>query len=230
MSRPRYAVYHAPAPTSALWALASRIVGRDAVTGERLLFPDEPPCDEPDWETLTADPRRYGFHATLKAPFELAEGTTEADLRVAARAFAAARASFTAPDLAVSLLGDFVAMRPSAACAEIDRLAADCVTGFEPFRAPLDAAERARRLGPDPSPEKIEAVDRWGYPHVFSTFRFHMTLTGRLPEARREPIRAALATLVGDLGRAPRFEAIALFRQTSRDAPFLIVERYPFAT
>lgn len=229
MSRPRYAVYHAPAPASPLWDLASRIVGRDAVGGERLPFPAAAPCDAPDWEALTADPRRYGFHATLKAPFELAEGTSEADLLAAARAFAAERRTFVAPDLTVALLGDFVALRPSAPAPAIDRLAADCVVAFEPFRAPFDAAERARRLGPDPSPARIEAVDRWGYPHVFADFRFHMTLTGRLPEPRREPIRAALAALVGDLGRAPRFDAITIFRQETRDAPFLVLDRLAFA-
>ena len=34
----------------------------------------------PPWEELTREPRRYGFHATLKAPFRLLPPFTEADL------------------------------------------------------------------------------------------------------------------------------------------------------
>ncbi|MCE1235974.1 MAG: DUF1045 domain-containing protein [Hyphomicrobiales bacterium] len=227
MSRPRLAVYFAPSPTSRLWREASRIIGWDAEAGARLPFPSDAPCSDPDWEALTVDPRRYGFHATLKAPFELAEGTSEADLIAAAATFSSERTPFSI-DLSPALLGDFVAFRPDVPSPALDRLAADCVVAFEPFRAPLDAAERARRLGADPSPDKIERVDRWGYPHVFEHFRFHMTLTGRLPEARREPVRAALAALVGDLGRNVAIDQIALFRQERRDGPFLALARFPF--
>jgi hypothetical protein len=46
------------------------------------------PVEHPDLEGLgatelseiTGPARRYGFHATLKAPFRLAEGASEADL------------------------------------------------------------------------------------------------------------------------------------------------------
>lgn len=226
-ARPRWAVYFTPAPTSALWREASRIIGWDAVTGERLPFPDEAPCDGADWPELTAEPRRYGFHATLKAPFELAEGETPTRLLAAAEAFATGRTPF-AVDLAVTLLGDFVALGPCRTSRELDRLAADCVVLFEPFRAPLDAAERRRRLGPDPSPDRIDNVDRWGYAHVFEDFRFHMTLTGRLPEERREPIRAALAARLDALAAGCPIDAIAIFEQPDRAGPFRALARFPF--
>lgn len=228
MSAARWAIYFMPGPETALWRLASRVIGRDAVSDERLPFPHAAPCDAVDWEALTVEPRRYGFHATLKAPFELAEGTDEATLIAAATAFAAIRRPFVVPDLTVALLGDFVALRPAGRSVDLDGLAADCVVAFEPFRAPLDAAERARRLGPAPSADRIAAVDRWGYAHVFEDFRFHMTLTGPLPASRREPARAALEALVGAAARPLAVDAIAVFRQDRRDRPFSLVARLPF--
>mgnify|MGYP000887697251 CR=1 FL=1 len=227
MSRPRYAVYFLPAPETALWRAASAVIGRDAVTGIRPPFPEGAPCDAADWEALTEDPRRYGFHATLKAPFELADGTDEAGLRAAADAFAAARSPFAAT-LAVALLGDFVALRPRGEATAIDRLAADCVTAFEPFRAPLDAAERARRLGPTPSAARIEKVDRWGYAHVFDDFRFHMTLTGPVPAPRRDAVRDALAARLDALAETVAVDAITLAVQPSRGEPFRVLSRHPF--
>lgn len=228
MSAPRYAVYLAPAPTSPLWRIASRIIGRDAASGECRPFPAAPPCDAEDWAELTAEPRRYGFHATLKAPFELTEDADEAMLVEAARGFAEGRAGFVVADLEVAVLSSFVALRPALPNGDLDRLAADCVVAFEPFRAPLSPAERARRVKDLVEPRHVASVDRWGYPWVFEDFRFHMTLTGRLSEARREPVRAALAALVGEAARPFPVEAITLFRQARRDAPFRVLEHVPF--
>lgn len=228
MSRPRLAVFFAPSPRSALWRLASAVIGRDAASGERVPFPDRPPCDAPDWEAITAEPRRYGFHATLAAPFELAKGVSEAETIDFARAFVADRVPFELPDLAVSELADFVALRPSASSTALERLAADCVVLFHPYRAPPSPEERARRLGPTPSAERVATVDRWGYPHVFEHFRFHLTLTGPLPEAGRAAVKAALAEHFGETLRGVAVDAITLFRQESRDAPFRVLARLPF--
>lgn len=229
MPRPRYAVYFAPAPATPLWRAASRVIGRDAVDDLPLPFPDVAPCTDPDWEALTEEPRRYGFHATLKAPFELTAEADEAMLIAAAAAFATDRRVFTVPDLAVAVLDSFVALVPARTSADLDDLAADCVVAFEPFRAPLDPADRARRLAKPLPARQVEAIDRWGYPYVFEDFRFHMTLTGSLPEVRREPVRAGLAAFVEAMARPLAVDAIAIFRQDARSAPFRIVARLPFA-
>lgn len=229
MAKPRYAIYLAPSPDTPLWRAASRVIGRDAVTGAGLPFPSLPPCDADDWAEVTAEPRRYGLHATLKAPFELAEDADEAFLVEAARGFAATRNGFAVPDLAVRTLKDFVALTPGSRNADLDGLAADCLVAFEPFRAPLTEAERARRIASLVDPRHIAAVDRWGYPWVFEAFRFHMTLTGALPEARRETVRAGLAGFLDDVARPLAVDAISVFRQERRDAPFRVLERVPFA-
>ena len=229
MATPRYAIYLAPSPDTPLWRAASRVIGRDAVTGEALPFPDLPPCDADDWSAVTSEPRRYGFHGTLKAPFELADGCSEALLIEAARGFAATRHGFSLPDLSVSAMKSFVALTPDARHPDLDGLAADCVVAFEPFRAPLGEAERARRVAPLTDPAHIASVDRWGYPWVFEDFRFHMTLTGSLEATRRDAVRDGLAAFLDGVARPLAVDAIAIFHQTHRDAPFRVLERFPFA-
>ena len=100
MSRPRHAVYFAPAVDTPLSRRAAAVIGREPAGGAAVPFPDAPPCDAEDWSALTVEPRRYGFHATLKAPFELAEGTDAqallrqlVDAGVTVRSFDAARTS-----------------------------------------------------------------------------------------------------------------------------------------
>ena len=86
---PRYAIYYAPAPGSGLDRFGATLLGCDAFTGDDLPFPEGVLQATPDWRGLTGDPRKYGFHATLKAPMSLAPGRTEAELISACEAFAA---------------------------------------------------------------------------------------------------------------------------------------------
>ena len=74
MRAARYAVYLAPEPTSALWRFGSRVIGRDAASGEAIFGYAPAGFDAASWRAATDEPRRYGFHATLKAPLRLREG------------------------------------------------------------------------------------------------------------------------------------------------------------
>ena len=224
----RYALYAAPAPETPLWRFGSSVIGYDAASASDVDRPDGAPFDAPDWHALTDDPRRYGFHGTLKAPFALAEGTGEADLLEAAMLFAERRRAFTLPALKVSLIGAFVALVPDSAAPDLDALAADCVRDFDAFRAPLTDADRERRLRSPLSERQIAQLDAWGYPHVFEDFRFHMTLTGRLDAERREPVRAALAERHRAVAAAMPVDALCVFRQPDRAGRFSILARFPF--
>ena len=82
---PRYAIYYTPAPGGDLDRFGAQLLGYDAFTGGNLPFPDGVLQMSPDWRDLTRDPRKYGFHATLKAPLSLAPGKTEAELLAACR-------------------------------------------------------------------------------------------------------------------------------------------------
>jgi hypothetical protein len=78
-SEQRYALYYAPAPTHRLSRAAALWLGRDPFDPDRPARTDRPRTDV----QLTAEPRRYGFHATLKAPFRLAPGTSREQLQAA---------------------------------------------------------------------------------------------------------------------------------------------------
>lgn len=223
----RYALYAAPAPDDPLWQFGSSIIGYDAASTRDLPFPDIAPCNAPDWPDLTDDPRRYGFHGTLKAPFSLAEGVSEADLLETAMVFADRRPAVTLPRLEVVALKSFVALVPATPSDDLSALAADCVRRFDHLRAPMSVADRERRLKSPLTERQIGHLDAWGYPYVFEDFRYHMTLTGSLPEARREPVREALATAYRPIAAPFRLDALVVFRQAARDQRFTILGRFP---
>jgi ribose 1,5-bisphosphokinase len=76
----RYALYFAPQPGSP-WAEAGNgWLGRDAERGIDIAQAQVPRIPAVLLSQLTSGARRYGFHATLKAPFHLAPGFSEANL------------------------------------------------------------------------------------------------------------------------------------------------------
>lgn len=231
MSRPRYAIYYAPAPESPLWTFGSAVLGYDAATGEPRapLAPDGLTLS--DWSAITAQPRRYGFHATLKAPFHLADGASEDDLIAAGQAFARRRRPFALPELDVGAVASFAALKPVERSQHIDELAGACVEAFEPFRAPPSPEETARRREASLSERQLESLVRWGYPYVFEDFRFHMTLTGSLPDAVLDTVVAGLGVLYDEhVGSAQtRIDAVTLYVEEDRAQGFRIVDRFVFA-
>ncbi len=225
---PRYAIYYAPGPETPLWRFGSGVLGYDAYTGATL-----PPLGidglTPEHQSIvTGDPRRYGFHATLKAPFHLAAPMQEEDLMHATGTFAANTAPALLAGLQVALLHRFVAVIPAGDTRAITLLAAACVEAFEPFRAPLSNADLMRRNPEQLPPRQRGYLLKWGYPHVFEDFRFHMTLTGPLEEAERGPVTTALARLFAShvAQGAHSVDRIALYKQADRQGRFQILETF----
>jgi putative phosphonate metabolism protein len=225
---PRYAIYYAPQRGSVLARFGAELLGYDAWSGESLPFPDSVAEMVADWREMTRDPRKYGFHATLKAPFALAPGRTEAELAAACAAFAGEPRSIPSFRPVVDSISGFLAVIPVARSHPLEQLAADCVTAFDCFRAALTAQDRARR-----NPEKLterqrEHLDRWGYPYVMEEFRFHMTLTGRLEATRRARVLSMLRGRFAAHGiDSLSADRIALFRQDAADMRFRIVGDWP---
>lgn len=227
----RYAIYYMPPPQSALWAFGSRAIGYDAAAGAACALPDHAAYAHPRARDWVKEPARYGFHATLKAPFELQDGTSEDGLLTAARTFAAGHRAVMLDRLILSeVSGRFLALVEAAPHAGLAALADDCVRDFEPFRAPLSAAGLARRLERPMSERRRANLDRWGYHLVFEDFRFHMTLTGALETETLARLQVALGELYAAADPRPvAIDAIAVFRQPSRDKPFHVLERFPLA-
>jgi putative phosphonate metabolism protein len=227
---PRYAIYYAPAPGNDLACFGAQLLGYDAFNGDDLAFADRIEQMVPNWRDLTEDPRKYGFHATLKAPLALASGKTEAALLAACKAFAGTPRTIPVIRPVVDSISGFIAVTPAAPSAELQRLAADCTREFDSFRAPLAPEDRARRNPSQLTPRQCDHLDRWGYPYVMEDFRFHLTLTGRLDAGQRATILPILQQRFAALEiTALAIDRIALFRQDDAASRFRIIGHYALA-
>jgi putative phosphonate metabolism protein len=223
----RYAIYFTPAPDTGLWHFGSSVLGYDAAAREAVAFPEHGLWSEPQFVRALETPVRYGFHATLKPPFALAPGAAEGALLDRAEALSARWAPLYLPALAATPLGDFVALRPLAEDAELNRLAAACVREFDDLRAPLGAEDRMRRLSQSLTPRQVANLDLWGYPYVLDDFRFHMTLTGALPQPLQLRALGVLKRLYRRVDRAVCIDAISVLAQPARHSSFNLVARFP---
>jgi putative phosphonate metabolism protein len=217
----RVAIYYAPLLDDPLTPLATSWLGRDPVTGAPAPQPPIPGIAE-----VTADPRRYGFHATLKPPMRLAEDRSWRELVTAVRAVAARIPPFDLPRLSVQDLWGFLAVRETEPCPPLQALADACVAELDDFRAPPSEAELDHRRASGLSAEQEAMLQRWGYPYVFGSWFFHMTLTRRLSEPEKAVFMpAAEAWLAPALAVPRRVVDIAIFTQAGSDAAFNIAER-----
>lgn len=217
----RVAAYWAPEPDDPLWSLGCAWLGRDPGTGAALEQPDVPGIG-----AVTADARLYGFHATLKAPMRLATGW-DAVLADARRVAAGLRA-FELPPLRLSNLSGFLALLEPRPSAGLQGLADAFVAGLDVHRAPPRPGELDRRRAGGLSPEAERMLVRWGYPAAFGTWRFHMTLTCRLPDEDRAPYEEAAARHFAPALALPRrVESACLFVQPGPGLPFTLAERIP---
>jgi hypothetical protein len=229
----RFAIYAAPGtgPADAVGPVlrekAEQWLGR-SVTGEHVT-----PGVPAGWtraaiNAITVDARRYGFHGTLKAPFRLAGGRTAAELDAAVARYAAGRPGVLVPRLALARLGGFFALVPGAEAAGLATLADEVVTGLDRFRAPATEAEMARRNPAALTPRQRELLGAWGYPYVLDEFRFHMTLTDSIPDARRPEVERVLDGWFAPLlGATLRIDALAVFTEAVPGAPFRLHAVHP---
>ena len=131
-------------------------LGRDPETGADV---QQPAVD--NIAALVSEPRRYGFHATLKPPMRLS-GALDDFLRDATL-FCREQKAFALPPLAVTLLGRFMALCPTSAAPRLHALADACVASLDAYRLPEDAAAQARRAAGRTETE-VRNLTRWGYP------------------------------------------------------------------
>ncbi|MDA0963028.1 MAG: DUF1045 domain-containing protein [Proteobacteria bacterium] len=223
----RYGLYWLPDPGTEPWARrATDWLGWDAVAGAPCGLPEGlPPLPLP-WAEITATPRRYGLHATLKPPFHLADGCTEDALRDACARLAAGCAPVALPGLALTPLGRFLALTVPGDQSGLSRLAAACVRGVDEFRAPASEEELARRRMAGLSAEEDANLLRWGYPYVMERFRFHVTLTGRLSRAEVAEVTARLQDWLMPLMPASLHIADIALVGEDADGHLHLVERF----
>jgi putative phosphonate metabolism protein len=220
----RHAIYFAPPAESALGRFGAAWLGWDPETGVAVDGLEVAGLPLPR-KALVEAPRRYGFHATLKPPFRLAEGCDAAGLDAAVAALVAEAAPFPLR-LRVGWLGGFLALVPEDAPPELAALERACVTGLDGFRAPPGAEELARRRAAGLDAVEEANLRRWGYPYVLDRFRFHMTLTGPVATDRRAAVEAALVPVVAPVVADTMPVADICWFAEAEDRRFRLVSRY----
>ena len=217
----RVAVYYAPRPDDPLFAAAATWLGRDPKSNAVVPQPEIPSIAE-----LTAEPRLYGFHATLKPPMRLAQGRQWSDVLQATQELARHAAPFELPNLAVSDVHGFLALRETQPSTPLQALADACVAQLDPLRALPSETELSRRRRAELTPRQEAMLQRWGYPYVFDTWFFHMTLTRRLSEAEKQRVQPLAEQHFAHAIAVPRRVLdVCLFIQPQPGAPFVIAER-----
>ena len=218
----RAAIYVLPAPDSDLGRAGALWLGRDAFTGRATRAQD------PSRDPWLSDPARYGFHATLKAPFRLKDEASLPAIAARLGTFCAGRPPPVIRSLALARLGAFFALGPAEPEPAVASLEADALDAFEPFRAPLTEAELAARRPDRLSPRQLAHLHRWGYPFVLDEFRFHMTLTNALGEDAERFGRDLRAHFAAVLGRPLPLDGLGLCIEPAPGAPFRVHAFHPF--
>jgi putative phosphonate metabolism protein len=224
----RFGLYYAPPVSSELWRRAAIWLGRDA-TNRFDLEADVGGLDPERRHAVTQAARRYGFHATLKAPMELDAKLEGKDLDRALKAWTGQQSPVPIGRLQLAELGGFLALLPVAQSPALTDFAAAVVVDFDDFRAPLGAADRERRHeNLRLSDHQAALLERFGYPYVLDQFLFHMTLSDQLPADELAPVRAAAeAWFAPVLGEELLLDRVVLFREAEPGTPFLRLRDYP---
>ena len=218
----RYAIYFAPAHGSPWWAFGAHWLGRDEREDTPLVQPSLAQITANELLDLTARPRRYGFHATLKAPFSLSGGHTSDDVIARVHTLAAKLNPVLLGPLQASCLGDFVALVPAQATDELLALAGACVIGLDDLRAPLTEADLARRGIEHLDARELALLQAYGYPYVLERFRFHFTLSAPLEPQTAQRVQQAVSAPVAQLNAwCPLvLDRLCLFVESAPGEPF----------
>ncbi len=184
----RYGVYYTPRP-GALANFGMSWLGWDPVSGETVAHPTLEGLPRPVSE-ITATPRKYGLHGTIKPPFFLAKGTNSTGLLSHFEQLCATLAPITLDGLVLARLGGFIALKVEGDQTPLAELAGTVVRELDHFRAAPSETELARRRKAKLSQAQEALLAQWGYPYVMEEFRFHITLSGRLGQDAQASIEA----------------------------------------
>lgn len=219
MSYARFAIYYVP-PEGPLADFGAKWLGWDVVTGREV-----PGFDVPGLHDITMTPRKYGFHGTLKPPFRLKEGQALEALEAAVSDLAGVLSPAVCDGLKLTQLGRFLALTPFGPLDGLQSIAGACVRDLDGFRAPASEAEFARRRKAGLSDRQEALLTQWGYPYVFEEFRFHLTLSGRLPKEDLRGWTDMVREYMPDLPAPFVADQIALCGER-QDGYFELIHRY----
>ncbi|WP_323781352.1 DUF1045 domain-containing protein [Thalassovita sp.] len=218
----RFAMYYAP-EAGDLADFGASWLGWDLTTGKATTHPQ---IEGLDVAALTATPRKYGLHGTMKPPFRLAEDTDFNALSAAAETLCAAQAPVRLEGLALARLGGFLALTVTGDTQPLSTLAATIVRGLDDYRAAPSDAELNRRRKANLTDRQEALLTQWGYPYVMEEFRFHITLTGRLDRVEADTVRNRLASIVTPLLPRPFIVSDLCLVGEDEAGMFHLIHRY----
>ncbi len=217
----RFAVYYAPPKGSEFAQAGAAWLGWDADTGQACAQPDL----GLDLASITATPRKYGLHGTLKPPMRLA--CADDIFLDAVDTLAKGLAPVEMGALRLRMIDGFLAVVPDVQPLPLADIAQQIVRALDPFRAPLSETELARRRAAGLSARQEDLLLAWGYPYVMEEFRFHVTLSGRLAPAQvTDTLRAAYAWFDPALQEPHHLQELAVFGEDTT-GQFHLVTRFP---
>ncbi|WP_027997320.1 DUF1045 domain-containing protein [Sinorhizobium arboris] len=224
----RYAICFTPPMGDPLSAAAASWLGRSVYSGEAAELPSIAGLAVSEIAFHTAVPRRFGFHATVMAPFDLNPDLDEAQLLKAMMLFTSGETPFEIERLEVARIGQCWGLMPQIPSQPMHLLAARVVQAFDRFRAPLgeDEIERA-------DPDRLTApqftnLHRWGDPFVMDEYRFHLALTGPVNADVSRRMEGPLREVFEPLLTAPlAIRSLALFVEHEPGAPMRVHSQHP---
>ena len=225
----RYAVYFAPNVEQQWWADASQWLGRCAVSQQLNVQPLIAGVSAKRFAELTEHPRRYGFHATMRAPFVLTSQYQPTDLIDRVNMLCRDVKPFVLPRLQVTLMDQFLALVPERHAAQVTLLEEQCVKVLNDCAEPLGPEELSRRRSAGLSAQEDALLLRWGYPYVLERYRFHCSLTGSLAKASPKEVSALTQAAHQHFDHLPPcvFDALAIFVEPTRGADFVLLQQCP---
>ncbi|MCB1739248.1 MAG: DUF1045 domain-containing protein, partial [Gammaproteobacteria bacterium] len=226
----RHAIYFTPEPDHPLQLRAACWLGRSPQATEPFgARPGGLAVSPAEIAEITTDPARYGFHATLKAPFRLRPEHSVAALDRDVEHLASRYVRFVIERLEIGWIGGALALVYVGCHELLSSLAFEAVLRLDRYRAPLQRHDVDRRLAAGLTPRQEELLNLHGYPYVAEQFRFHMTLTNDLSD---HPLASQALDAVNEwfgpvLAEPLPFDAISRFEQPTRDNPMLELRRFP---
>lgn len=178
----RYAIYYLPQADSALAQFGSMWLGWDVQSGTKVPYPS--------WVTeghanRVATPVKYGFHGTIKPPMRLAGGESLEGLQARLAKISESHAPVSLPALKLKDMGGFLCFTLSEPSKTLQNIADICVRELDDWRERPTPEELNRRRASGLNAQQEALLTQWGYPYVMDEFRFHLTLTGKLPDTER---------------------------------------------
>jgi hypothetical protein len=214
----RYAIYFCPTFDTALGQL-----GRDWLAASPHA-PELPGIGTERRNSLLVKVRRYGWHATIRAPFTPVTDVGYDDVHRAVTSVAHDCASFELP-LHIHRLAGFLALRPRVDGVAPKHLAATCLKALLPMCAPVSKETLDRRsVGLDA--DEVALLESHGYPYVLDRYRFHLTLSAPAAESEERAMREWLQPRVTELP-STRVDALSICREATPGGGFELLERIP---